>query len=161
MNFALWCSFLPKKWNFHEMFLKKRKLIKNSPFWLKAVSKSKMQESRPNLKFNFTACRTSTYPLGPFLKLGNGMVWLWSYFYTFLHCNRQFASQFSYHCNSLIFRHYVNCDTNCDTQMYCAGKWDVDQMIRTLTLLKQTQTRDNNTFDIESDCIRLCTGGKY
>ena len=113
MNFALWCSFLPKKWNFHEMFLKKRKLIKNSPFWLKAVSKSKMQESRPNLKFNFTACRTSTYPLGPFLKLGNGMVWLWSYFFTFVPCKQQFAAQFSYSYsyNSLSFEHYVKCDT--------------------------------------------------
>ena len=40
------------------------------------------------------------------------LVWLWSYFYTFLPCNQQFASQFSYHCNSLIFSHYVKCDTS-------------------------------------------------
>ena len=46
-------------------------------------------------------------------------------------------------------------------QMYCAGKWDVDQMIRTLTVLKQTQTRDFDRLDIESDCIWLCEGGKY
>ena len=87
MHFALCCSFLPEKWFFYEMFPKKRKLIKKSPFW----QKSKMQESRPYLKFNFTACTTSPYPLGPFLKLGNCMVWLWSYFYTFLPCNQQFC----------------------------------------------------------------------
>ena len=39
-------------------------------------------------------------------------VWLWSYFCTFLPCNQQFASKFSYHCNSLIFQHYVKCDTS-------------------------------------------------
>ena len=38
-------------------------------------------------------------------------VWLWSYFYTFLPCNQQFAAQFSYRCNSLCFQHYVKCDT--------------------------------------------------
>ena len=123
MNFALWRSFLPEKWNFHEMFPKKRKCIENSPFWQKAVSKSKMQESRPYLKFNFTACTTSPYPLGPFWKLGNGIVWFWSYFYTFLPCNQQFAAQFSYRCNSLSFPHYVKCDTfksNC-------WKWTVEK----------------------------------
>ena len=50
-----------------------------------------MQESRPYLKFNFTAYTTSPYPLGPFLKHGNGMDWFWSYFYTFLPCNQQFC----------------------------------------------------------------------
>ena len=65
-----------------------------------------MQESRPYLKFNFTACTTSPYPLGPFLKLGNGMVWFWSYFYTFLPCNQQFrppkrwASWFVWKCEN-------------------------------------------------------------
>ena len=44
-------------------------------------------------------------------------------------------------------------------QMYCAGKWDVDQMIRTMTILRQTQTRDIN--DIESNCFELCKGEEY
>ena len=35
---------------------------------------SKMQESRPPLKFNFTASTTSPYPQAPFLKLINGIV---------------------------------------------------------------------------------------
>ena len=111
LNFSLWHCFLPEKWNLHEKFLKKWKLIKNSPFWQKAVSKSKMEESRPHLKFNFTACASSPYPLGPFLKLGNVMVWLWSYFFTFLPSNQQFAAQFSYLCNSLIFQHCVKYDS--------------------------------------------------
>ena len=28
-----------------------------------------------------------------------------------LHCNQKFAAKFSYGCNSLIFQHYVKCDT--------------------------------------------------
>ena len=40
------------------------------------------------------------------------LVWLLSYFYTFLPCNWQFAAQFSYHCKPLIFQHYVKCDTS-------------------------------------------------
>ena len=104
-------AFCQKNEIFMKCFWKKENWSKNSPFWQKAVSKSKMQESRPHLKFNFTACTTSPHPLGHFWKLGNGMVWLWSYFYTFLRCNQQFAAQFSYHCNSLNFQHYVKCDT--------------------------------------------------
>ena len=61
MSFALRCSFLPEK-KIHEMFLKK-KWYKNSLFWQKAVSKGKMQESSPYLKFNFTACITSHWDL--------------------------------------------------------------------------------------------------
>ena len=85
--------------------------MKISIFWQKAVSKSKIQESRPYLKFNFTTWLTSPYPLGPFVKLGNVMVWLWSYFFTFLPSNQQFAAQFSYRCNTLSFQHYVKCDS--------------------------------------------------
>ena len=51
------------------------------------------------------------------------LVWLWSHFYTFLPCNKQFAAQFSYRCNSLSFQHYVKCDTyksNC-------WKWTVEK----------------------------------
>ena len=83
-----------------------------------------MQESRHHFKFNFTACKTSPYPLAPFLKLGNGIVWLWSYFFTFLPCNQQFAAKFSYRCNSLSCQQYVKCDTfksNC-------WKWSVEKI---------------------------------
>ena len=110
-NFALWRSLLSKRTVFDKFSSFQKLFMKISFFWQKAVSKSKIQESRPYLKFNFTACITSPYPLGPFLKLGNGMVWLWSYFYTFLPCNQQFAAQFSYRCNSLSFQHYVKCDS--------------------------------------------------
>ena len=91
-----WSIFLFSE-TFHEIFI----------FLAKTASKSKILENRPYLKFNFTFCTTSPYPLGSFLKLGNGIVWFWSYFYTFLPCNQQFAAQFSYCCNSLNFQHYV------------------------------------------------------
>ena len=39
------------------------------------------------------------------------MVRWWSYFYTFLPCNQQFAAKFSYRFNSFIFQHFVKCDT--------------------------------------------------
>ena len=55
-------------------------------------------------------------------------VWLWSYFYTFLPCNQQFASQFSYHCTSLIFQHYVMCDTTRQN----GGSGETDVQVRIL-----------------------------
>ena len=42
-------------------------------FWRMVASYRKMQESRPPLKFNFTARTTSPYPHVPFLKLSNGI----------------------------------------------------------------------------------------
>ena len=35
-----------------------------------------------------------------------------SSFSSWLPSNQQFAAQFSYQCNSLIFQHYVMCDTS-------------------------------------------------
>ena len=49
-----------------------------------AASYRKMQESRPPLKFNFTARTTSPYPQVPFLKLSNGIgFFLVSHFHPF------------------------------------------------------------------------------
>ena len=106
LHFALWHSLLPKRTVFDQFSFFQKHFMKISFFWQKTASKSKIQESRPCLEFNFTACSTSPYPLGPFLKLGNGMVWFWSYFYTFLPSNQQFrppkrwASWFVWKCEN-------------------------------------------------------------
>ena len=67
-----------QKMRFSCNFSEKKKIYQKQSFLAKGkmqdTRKSKMQESRPYLKFNFTTYTTSPYPLGPFLKLGNGMV---------------------------------------------------------------------------------------
>ena len=73
-------------------------------------------------------------------------VWLWSHFYTFLPCNKQFAAQFSYCLNSFIFQHYVKCDTSrikcsmCRWGTVTIWPWLLAQAIVQLTLT-DTKTR--------------------
>ena len=111
MCFLAFCSMMQlfaRKMKFSWNVSEKKIIYQKQSFLAKGCvrDQDKMQESRPYLKFNFTACTTSPYPLGPFLKLGNGMIWLWSYFYTLLPCNQQFcppkrqASWFTWKCEN-------------------------------------------------------------
>ena len=47
MHFALWCSFLPEKWNFHEMFLKKKIDQKTVLFGKKLCQRAKCKKADP------------------------------------------------------------------------------------------------------------------
>ena len=110
-NFALKDSLLPKMDIFSSIFFFTGNFMKIDFFWQKAALYNKIQESRPHFKLNFTTSEWS-HPYTPFLCVVMVLVWLLSYFYTFLPCNWQFAAQFSYHCKPLIFQHYVKCDTS-------------------------------------------------
>ena len=73
--------------------------------------------------------------------------WKWYQFgcgLTFTHfylvCKQQFASQFSYHCNSIIFQHYVMCDTSrikcwmcrwgtIAQNTYFLSKWSISRLL--------------------------------
>ena len=72
---------------------------------------SKMQESRPPLKFNFTSRSTSPYPQAPFLKLRNGIVFFHVSFSLFVAARWKFASRFSNCSNLLNFEAKINCNT--------------------------------------------------
>ena len=71
-------------------------------------------------------------------------VLLWSYIYTFLPYNQQFAAQFSYRCTSLIFQHYVMCDTT--KQNGGSGETDAQVKILIYHLLMALRAVYNLSF---------------
>ena len=65
-NFALKDSLLPKMDIFSSIFFFTGNFMKIDFFWQKAAFFSKIQESRPHLKLNFTTSEWSPYPYTPF-----------------------------------------------------------------------------------------------
>ena len=94
MCFLAFCSMMQlfaRKMKFSWNVSEKKKIYQKQSFLAKGCVIEQDARKQTLLKIQFYCPYNIPYPLGPFLKLGNGMVWFWSYFYTFLPSNQQFC----------------------------------------------------------------------